>query len=148
MKREPETTGRPAESAARTPLLPALRWWICGVLFLLVVVAVTLPTQTLAVLRQDFDVFGIPLLWLDNVSASLPLDLTHVALFSLVGFAMAILWPRARWWQLAMPLVLLSVGSELLQFWVPGREPRIGDVVDDLIGAALGYLLSMPLRSR
>ena len=124
----------------------ALRLWLCAACVTLVLVAVSLPSSALAWLRRDYEVIGVPLLWLDNASESLPMDLTHVALFGLIAFVIASLWPRARWWQIALPLLALAGGSELLQWLVPGRSPRLGDVLDDLIGAASGFLLAVPFR--
>ena len=146
MAQEPDNSQRLAAPPNRTAPSAVLKWWLCAVLVALVVVAVILPTSALSWLRRDYEIIGLPLLWLDDASASLPLDLTHVALFGLVGFAMAVLWPRARWWQIALPLLILAVGSELLQSWVPGREPKISDVIDDLVGAAIGCALALPIR--
>ena len=149
MAQEPENLRcgglSPADGSA--PTAPtAIRWWLCGACVLLVVIAVILPTSALSWLRSDYQIIGVPLLWLDNASESFALDLTHVALFGLVALVMATLWPRTHWWRIGSALLMLAVGSELLQLLVPGREPRVGDVVDDLIGAAIGCLLSLPLR--
>lgn len=146
MSQEPENTQRLRTTAAGRSAADAFRWWLCGVCVLLVIVAVALPSSALSWLRRDFEMIGVPLQWLDHASRSLPFDLTHVVLFGLVAFVMVTLWPRARWWQIGSALVMLAVGSELLQFLVPGREPRLSDVFDDLIGAGIGCLLALPIR--
>jgi VanZ family protein len=47
---------------------------------------------------------------------------------------------------------LLSASIEVAQFWIPGRDPSLGDVTFDTLGAALGLLLvqssSLWLRPR
>ena len=126
--------------------LRGLRWLLLGLGVAAVIVAVLLPSDVLAWLRSDYYMWiGRPLNWLDNASTE-HLDLTHVALFSGISFLVACLWPRAQVWRIALSLLLLAVATELAQFWVPGREPRLSDVYDNLLGIALGLAIAMPLR--
>lgn len=141
-----EEAQRAHDVGRNSRVLSAARWGVLGAAVALVVVAVALPSTALSWLRRDYEFIGRPLLWLDNTSELLPLDLTHVALFALTGFLVAALWPRARWHHVAAALLALAIGSELLQFLAPGREPRIADVLDDLIGAAIGCSFALPVR--
>ncbi len=122
-----------------------LRWLVLALLLLLAVVAVMLPSYTLAWLRSDYAWFGEFMQWLD--AASTPsFDMTHVVLFGGIAFVAACLWPRLAWWRLGLPLLVFAVASELVQFWVPGRTPLLGDAWDDLVGMAIGLLLALPIR--
>ena len=122
-----------------------LRWALLGAAVLLAIVAVVLPTHTLAALRSDYVCFGRPLLWLDNMSSP-SLDMTHVVLFAGIAWLLSVLWPRLVWWRVALPLLALAVTTELLQFWVPGRTPRLDDCFVDMLGVAIGLLLALPVR--
>jgi VanZ family protein len=42
--------------------------------------------------------------------------------------------------------LLLAVGTELLQHWVPGRYPTVRDVLIDLAGALAGCALQVRVR--
>jgi len=122
-----------------------LRWALLFVVVLLAVVAVVLPIHTLAAWRSDYVWFGRPLLWLDNMSSP-ALDLTHVVLFAGITWALSVLWPSVVWWRIALPLLALAVVTELVQFWVPGRTPRLDDGLVDMLGVAVGLTLALPVR--
>lgn len=67
-----------------------------------------------------------------------------------VGFMMLaiMLWwlrPELRVWPCIGVLVALSVGSELVQMLTPTREARLDDVLVNLMGAAAGLALAMPV---
>lgn len=69
--------------------------------------------------------------------------LAHVALFAAIMF----LLPLARPWQLKgwhYPLLALAlaVATEGLQFFADGRHPGLDGVVQDLIGAFIGWGLA------
>ena len=117
---------------------------VCAVA--LVFVAVLLPSDVLAWLRSDYYTWiGRPLNWLDDASTE-QLDLTHVVLFAGVSLLVACLLPRMRAWQIGLLLVGLAVVTEVAQFWVPGREPKLSDVYDNLLGIVIGIAAAMPLR--
>ena len=125
-------------------VLKPLGWLALGLSVVLVIVAVVLPPEVLSWLRSDFRLFGQPLNWLEMTSPRV--DLTHVILFGWVGFLLSCLWRRSPWWRIALLLVGLAVATELLQYLVPGRAPRISDLYDDLLGVAIGVVLAIPLR--
>lgn len=123
-----------------------LRWLLLCLGVAALITAVLLPSHVLAWLRSDYYAWlGRPLNWLDTASTDW-LDLTHVVLFSGIALLVASLWPRQGLWRIAVLLMGLAVITELAQFWVPGREPRLGDVFDNLLGIALGLAMAMPVR--
>ncbi len=122
-----------------------VRWLVLALLLLLAVVAVMLPSYTLAWLRSDYGWFGELMQWLDEASTP-TFDMTHVVLFGGIAFLAACLWPRVAWWRIGFLFLLLAVATELVQFWVPGRTPLVGDAWDDLVGVACGLVVALPIR--
>ncbi len=106
-------------------------------------VAVTVSPATMSWLRVDHPMFGEPMNWLERLSPAV--GLVHVLLFTGIALPLALLW-RGAWWKLALVLLALAVGSELLQFLIPGRNPRVVDVHDDVLGGALGLMVGLGLR--
>ena len=138
-----EDGGNGGEARAAA-VLRAVAVGLLVVSVLLVVVAVVLPPGVLSWLRSDYWQLGRPLNWLDMTSSRI--DLTHVVLFAWLSLLACCLWPRTPWWRIALPLLGLAVATEILQWLVPGRTPRWGDVVDDLLGIACGLVLAVPIR--
>lgn len=72
------------------------------------------------------------------------LSLLHIPMFALL----VLLWMHAltREWLGTAAAVLvclavgttLAVGTEVLQYWIPGRWPSVADVVRNLLGLLLG----------
>ena len=103
---------------------------------LLVVVATTLPNTSLAWLRAEYRWFGQPLNWIESHFAVV--GLIHIMLFALLGGAASV---ALRHWPISLLLsllVALAALSELVQFWIPGRTPRISDFTADVVGAVVG----------
>lgn len=141
-----ESSSDTATTSQYSKVARGLRWLLLVVGVAAVIVAVLLPADVLAWLRSDYYTwFGRPLNWLDDASTEY-LDLTHVALFSGISLLVACLLPRVRVWRIVLWLLLLAVATEVMQFWVPGREPKLSDVYDNLLGIALGLAVAMPLR--
>jgi len=75
------------------------------------------------------------------------LSLLHIPMFALL----VLLWMHAltREWLETVPAVAtclvvgtaLAVGTEVLQYWIPGRWPSVADVVRNFLGLALGISL-------
>jgi len=61
----------------------------------------------------------------------------NIALFVPLGIAVGLV-ARARW---LWALVLLSVGIEVVQLWLPERQSEVVDVATNSTGGVLGYLL-------
>ncbi len=107
-----------------------------AVLVGLVVVAMLLSSAQMADLRVALPPLSNAMNWLEFLP--LPFDMDHVVFFALVACALRLLLPRVRWWWLLLGLGALAVGTELLQFASDGRTPKLQDVRDDMVGAALG----------
>ena len=65
--------------------------------------------------------------------------LLNIALFIPLGAALARRGHRRG--RIVVGAVLLSSAIELAQFFIPGRDPTLGDVVANTFGAALGALI-------
>jgi glycopeptide antibiotics resistance protein len=94
------------------------------------------PFHTLAIYLRNLD----SEFWLRNLFGNLFL------LFPL-GLLGPIALPVLRRWWLILPLALLiSVSIELAQHWIPDRSADIDDVIVNVAGALLGYLVYRVLR--
>lgn len=102
-------------------------------------VAMLLPSRALAWMRRNIELFNVPMNWIEAQQA--PVDLVHLALFFLLGAAVAGSLQRVGWRALLAGLVAFSVVTEVVQFWIPGRHPRWTDIAVDLVAATLGLLL-------
>ena len=68
------------------------------------------------------------------------LDLViHLVMQGTLGFALVRGWPGSPG-RIACALVILVVGLELGQLWVPGREFSTADLLSNALGAGLGGL--------
>jgi len=52
-----------------------------------------------------------------------------------------------RWWRIALVALLYSVAIELIQLAVPDRSADIDDVIVNLTGAVLGYVIFAIVRA-
>jgi hypothetical protein len=63
----------------------------------------------------------------------------HWMAFTVLGFlANATRWPKRLWWPLIVLLVVYGIATEVLQLFVPDRNARVMDVVENLLGIAAG----------
>lgn len=88
--------------------------------------------------------------WLELKSVGL--NAPHVALFFAVGIALALaMLPGRPLWRAGLAslglLALIAVASEALQLAIPGRNPRLLDIRDDLVGGLAGLALGLCLRA-
>lgn len=81
---------------------------------------------------------------LDQAEASLPLDkVVHGLIFASLAASAAWGWlQRAVRWRLLVGLVVLALGTEGLQYFIPQRAPGWADLAANLAGIALGYALA------
>ena len=63
----------------------------------------------------------------------------NLLLFMPFGFGLALVWRRR--WSLVATGALLSLAVEVIQQWLPGRDPSVGDILCNTIGTALGAAL-------
>ncbi len=109
---------------------------LCAALILL---AVVLPNITLAWLRADYGWLGQPLNWIESLWPAM--SVVHMLLFALLGITARLALPGWSLARLLLVLVAFAAASELLQFWAPGRTPRLSDFAQDALGAAVGVLV-------
>lgn len=116
--------------------LSRLRALLVIALLAVVVVAMMLTSHAMAELRIASPRLSGAMSWLEVLD--LPFDMDHVAFFAAMSCAARLLLPRMRWWWIGLAIAVLAGGTELLQFWAPGRTPRLLDARDDLVGGAIG----------
>lgn len=79
--------------------------------------------------------------WLRRASPSM--KLLHVVGYAWLAFLWSVLRnPRWRAWHVASMLLGLGILVECLQTFSAGREPRLGDVMADAVGIAIGLSMS------
>ena len=113
-----------------------VRLFLVAVLLASIVVAMMLTSHAMAELRIASPRLSETMSWLEVLD--LPFDMDHVAFFAAMSCAARLLLPRMHWWWIGLAVVALAGGTELLQFWAPGRTPRLLDARDDLVGGAIG----------
>ncbi|MCK9516414.1 MAG: VanZ family protein [Ottowia sp.] len=64
----------------------------------------------------------------------------HLFLFAVMGaLATRVWWGRAAYPRIMLALVLLGAGTEIAQYFIPGRGASIGDFAVDSLGLLLGF---------
>ncbi len=117
---------------------------LVALLVAMVVGAMALTSGNMSDLRVALPPLSRAMNWLEGMPVQLDMD--HVAFFMAITFATRLLLPRLRWWWIFFGVVVLALGTELLQFWIPGRTPKLQDARDDLVGGAAGLLIgTLPL---
>ena len=109
------------------------------VLVLMVFVAMLLTSHAMSVLRVEIPQLSRGMNWLEALN--LPFDMDHVAFFTAMTCVARLLLPRLNGWWLLLAVAFLAASTEVIQYWVPGRTPKLLDARDDMIGGALGLLL-------
>lgn len=128
------------------PSMPrALRWAACLLLVAACIFGMALTATEMAWLRQAVRPLSRGMSMLEHLDT--PFDMDHVVFFTGIACTLRLLLPRIRWWWLALGVAILAAGTELMQFWVPGRTPKLLDVRDDLVGGAIGLLLGAAMMS-
>ena len=62
----------------------------------------------------------------------------HFVLYGLLGISLAVAFPARAWRPLMLDLGMIGGATELLQFFIEGRTPLVGDWLLDLAGAGAG----------
>ena len=131
----------------RMPAALLLALWLIGGMLLTLQPAHPLPGQvvddnlvpfhTLAIYWRNPDSW----FWMRNLFGNLLLLLP-------LGLLGPIALPALdRWWRIALVALLYSVAIEVIQLAVPDRSADIDDVIVNVAGALLGYLVLVILRS-
>jgi glycopeptide antibiotics resistance protein len=121
--------------------------WLAGGLLLTLQPAHPLPGQVVDDNLVPFHTLAIywrnlgSEFWMRNLFGNLALLLP-------LGLIGPIAFPALdRWWRLALVAVLYSVAIELIQLAVPDRSADIDDVIVNVAGALVGYLLLKVFRA-
>ena len=121
--------------------------WLAGGLLLTLQPAHPLPGQVVDDNLVPFHTLAIywrnlgSEFWVRNLFGNLALLLP-------LGLIGPIAFPALdRWWRLALVALLYSVAIELIQLVVPDRSADIDDVILNVAGALLGYLLLKVFRA-
>lgn len=104
----------------------------------LIVVAVLLPNTELRQLRLDYRWFDLLMGWTEMVQR---VNVVHLVIFALLGATARLALPTVSLGRLLPVVALFAAASEWVQFWVPGRTPRLVDMAQDILGALIGVLL-------
>ena len=104
---------------------------------LLVLTSVLLPSADIGWLRHRWKWFTYPLDWIESTHSVV--NLVHLGLFLLLGVAMRLALPQRRVGWVFITLLVMGISTELVQFFVPGRHPRVSDAVVDVVGGLLGW---------
>jgi glycopeptide antibiotics resistance protein len=120
--------------------------WLIAGLWLTLQAAHPLPGQ---VVDDNFTPFRTLAIYLRNLGSEFWLR----NLFGNLGllFPLGLLGPIAfpaldRWWRVALLALLYSATIELIQLAVPDRSADIDDVIVNVAGSLIGYLLLVVVR--
>lgn len=75
-------------------------------------------------------------------------NLGHVLTFGLLGFVIGKFLNVAPLPWLIFVLIMFATGSELLQFFVSGREPSFSDLSLNLFSALTGFIITKPFQQK
>ncbi len=132
-----------AGSLARRSHAKTLAWLLVAATIAVLIVAVVLTPHELSWMRTHWFLFNWPMGHIEQLGMTTGLNIQHILMFLWLSFLLRLTWRKATWWQLLLLLAGLAVGTELLQVFLPGRDPRVSDVRDDMLGATAGWMLAM-----
>jgi glycopeptide antibiotics resistance protein len=121
--------------------------WLIGGLILTLQPAHPLPGQ---VVDDNLVPFHTLAIYLNNLGSDFWLRnlLGNLALLLPLGLLGPIALPTlGRWWRIALVALLYSVAIELIQLAVPDRSADIDDVLVNVAGALIGYLVFASVRA-
>jgi hypothetical protein len=110
------------------------------VLFAAVITAMVVPYSVLQVVVSQFICIRRTMDFLDTLGRGVDLD--HLVSFGAVGFAAHLGWRHWRAWQVAIGALIVASVAELVQIWMPGREPEVLHAILGVIGAVAGFSLA------
>ncbi len=105
---------------------------------LVVLVSVLLPNTTIAWMRDHWPWFNQPMLWIEDADSAM--NLVHAVLFFVLGIAVRLALQTWGLRQVALGFLMLGATTEWVQFLVPGRHPRMDDVLVDVAAGLVGWL--------
>lgn len=105
-------------------------------LVLLFASSVLIPSAGLAWVRVQWPFLSMLLGYLEVITTDL--DLLHIIAAGLLAVGLRLLRPQCPAWRLWCYVLIGSLLTELIQFWIPGRTPLYSDIRDNLLGCTLG----------
>lgn len=129
-----------------TSLRKAIAWTVFITSLVSTFVIMALPLRALDWIRLEFPPLGLAMTWVEHHVRYLDMD--HFSFFLLLALAWGLITPIVRgpsvraWW-LALALPVVAILTELTQFLVPSRTPKVSDAFDDLLGAAVGWSIAL-----
>jgi glycopeptide antibiotics resistance protein len=118
---------------------------LAGLLLLLLLAAAMMlvPNYTLAWVRSE-------IAWLSHLISRVEMlwpvvNTGHLLAFAMLGLLTRLALPRSRLSLIVLVYLVFSVVAELLQFYIPGRTPKVTDVRDNMAGLALGLVAASVL---
>lgn len=119
-------------------------------LLAIVVAAMVVPYTVLQFMVREFAFVKETVLVLQGLADGL--KLSHLLSFGLLGFVAHFTSKPWRIWH-AIGLLTIASAVEVVQMWVPGRQPAISHVFLDILGGMAGFGLAwlvtyacMPVR--
>ena len=126
---------------ARKPVSRACRLGLLVALLVLLIAAMLLPGSAVAWFYSDSYALGRVLIWLEQ--SWFPFSRWfHVLMFAGLTVSAWGLFPALRGWQVAGILLGVGVAGELVQIPVPGRTASVSDLMDDVLGIAIGLAVA------
>jgi hypothetical protein len=107
-------------------------------IMVLVVTSLALPINAIDHVRTNWHGLARWAVWVEQLAPGIDMD--HLAAFSALGLAARFSYPDVSVPKMAAILGLLSLLTEIMQFWVPGRTPLLSDAGLDVAGGILGYM--------
>lgn len=105
--------------------------------------SVLLPSADIGWMRHRWLWFTLPLDLIESTRSAV--NLVHLILFLPLGAAAGLALPCWSAGRLMSALTILGIGTELAQFPVPGRHPRILDVLVDVVAGLAGWAIAHAL---
>ncbi len=116
-----------------------IAWMILGLSVIVVFVGTVVPQPVIVWLRTQVPLFALT--W-DSLDALLPwFNPLHIIFYAWVAALWCALAPQWSRWSIILLGGTLGLVSETLQLLAPGRTARVSDVLNDLIGLAIGLTL-------
>jgi glycopeptide antibiotics resistance protein len=128
---------------SRLPWLAVLAVIAVIVVVALLVWPTTVDGSLVALVEAIYSRFGTGA-WSETIQ--LARFLANVVLF--VPLALIVGLATRRWWLGFVIGVVTSAGSELVQRALPGRDASLEDLIANSLGAAIGALIALAVRSR
>lgn len=134
---------------ARSPRSGIHPWRIVGATVLalslaIAVIGTDVPAHAMGWLRVH--VPGFAPMW-DQLDATFPaLNPLHIIAYAWLALLWGILAPMRWWLRGGIGLIAIGAVAEAMQLFIPGRQARVTDALNDVLGVAIGLGIAALLR--